>query len=466
MGHRSGHPFIVRTEGQDYIYIINHTGIERVRADIRYLTDPASYEQFTAFAPITLQDAAASTLDRNVANQLIYDWKSNAAPLNRKQQNELVESGRISKDEGLWQMEDVVTGNAVSLDPASVFWNEYKKRWVMIAYEFVGGVWYFEGDTPTGPWVYGRKIVSHDNYDFYNVGQHPLFDQDGGRLIYFEGTFTTGFSGNTNVTPLYDYNQMMYRLALDDQRLSLPAPLYLVKNGSGKEQYLMREAVDSLDLWEQIQSIPFFAIPASNKGDGFIPVYASESAQGTVLSTLPPLSETESPLFYALPEVSIPRSEKDPITGTWKCNTLPEGSSYDFELRLEFDGENVTGNYQTAGHLKNDTLTLSFRIEDYSATGKLQGETLIGEFRKDDGTEMGSWSGTREKVDQEDLVSSSVVFLYEYRKVDGEDRFYSIDPNITNTSFSRIEKPICRVWKNPLSVLALDYKAKPIQPVK
>ncbi|MFZ1705852.1 MAG: hypothetical protein WAT79_16015 [Saprospiraceae bacterium] len=466
IGHRSGHPFFAKTDGQEYMYIINHTGIERVRADIRYLTDPASYELFTCFAPITLQDTTSSKLDRNGDNRLIYDWKSNGAYLNRHQQHDLIKSGRIRKEEGLWQMEDFVTGNPAHVDPASVFWNDYKKRWIMIAYEFVGGVWFFEGDTPTGPWVYGRKIVAHDNYDFYNVGQHPLFDQDGGRLIYFEGTYTKGFSQNTYATPLYDYNQMMYRLALDDQRLSLPAPVYLVKNDIAKELYLMREVVDSLNLWEQIQSIPFFAIPNSTKNDDYIPVYASESEHGTVLSTLPPLSEAIAPLFYALPEVAIPRSEKDPITGTWKCNTVPEGSNSDFELRLEFDGEKVIGSYETVGYFKNDTLRISSRIDDFSLTGKLNDGILIGEYRKDDGTEMGVWSGTRQKIDQDDAISSSVVFLYEYRKVGGEEHFYSIDPNFTSKSYTRIEKPICRVWKNPLSVLALDYKAKPIHPVK
>ena len=268
------------------------------------------------------------------------------------------------------------------------------------------------------------------------------------------------------MTPLYDYNQMMYRLALDDQRLSLPAPVYLVKNDIGKELYLMREVVDSHNLWEQIQSIPFFAIPTSTESDEYIPVYASESEHGTVLSTLHPLSEAVAPLFYALPEVAIPRSEMDPITGTWKCNTVPEGSNSDFELRLEFDGEKVTGSYETAGYFKNDTLTISSRIDNFSLTGKLHDGILIGEYMKDDGTEMGVWSGIHQKNDQEDAVSSSVVFLYEYRKIDGKELFYSIDPNLTSKSFTRIEKPICRVWKNPLSVLALDYKAKPIHPVK
>ena len=91
---------------------------------------------------------------------------------------------------------------------------------------FLGEVWYAEADTPLGPWVYARKIVTHDDYSFYNPKQHPIFDQDGGRIIFFEGTYTTTFSGNKDPTPRYDYNQVMYQLDLADPRLALPVAVY------------------------------------------------------------------------------------------------------------------------------------------------------------------------------------------------------------------------------------------------
>ena len=43
----------------------------------------------------------------------------------------------------------------------------------------------------------------------------------GGRIIYFEGTYTNTFSGNPQPTPRYEYNQMMYRLDLADERLAV-----------------------------------------------------------------------------------------------------------------------------------------------------------------------------------------------------------------------------------------------------
>ena len=69
--------------------------------------------------------------------------------------------------------------------------------------------------------------MTHDKYSFYNPKQHPMFDKDGGRIIFFEGTYTTTFSGNQDPTPRYDYNQVMYQLDLSDPRLALPVAIYL-----------------------------------------------------------------------------------------------------------------------------------------------------------------------------------------------------------------------------------------------
>ena len=101
------------------------------------------------------------------------------------------------------------------------------------ATSFLGEVWYAEADSPLGPWVYGRKIVTHDKYSFYNPKQHPMFDKDGGRIIFFEGTYTATFSGNHDPTARYDYNQIMYQLDLSDPRLALPVAIYELTSGSG-----------------------------------------------------------------------------------------------------------------------------------------------------------------------------------------------------------------------------------------
>jgi hypothetical protein len=61
--------------------------------------------------------------------------------------------------------------------------------------------------------------IAEANHDFYNPVHHDFFDRAGGRVIYFEGTFTNTFSRDPVVIPRYEYNQLMYRLDLSDERL-------------------------------------------------------------------------------------------------------------------------------------------------------------------------------------------------------------------------------------------------------
>jgi hypothetical protein len=101
---------------------------------------------------------------------------------------------------------------------SSVAWNEHRRKWIMFA-ENTGQVLYGESDSPEGPWRKLVKIVDHDDYNFYNVAHHPFLNQQGGRIVYFEGTYTDTFSPAKSKTPRYNYNQVMYRLDLDDPRL-------------------------------------------------------------------------------------------------------------------------------------------------------------------------------------------------------------------------------------------------------
>lgn len=60
-------------------------------------------------------------------------------------------------------------------------------------------------------------------------------------------------------------------------------------------------------------------------------------------------------------------------------------------------------------------------------------------------------------------LSPMVVPLYEFKQKD-ETYFYSVDSE--KEGMKRSEKPLCLVWKNPSSVLALDYNVKPVQMVR
>ena len=131
----------------------------------------------------------------------------------------------MTEEETPFRLRDVETKRFVRAHAGTVCWNAYRRRWVMIVAEqfgkssMLGEIWYAEAEKPEGPWRDARKIVTHDRYSFYNPAQHPFFDQEGGRYIYFEGTYTTAFSREGEGTPRYEYNQIMYRLDLADRRL-------------------------------------------------------------------------------------------------------------------------------------------------------------------------------------------------------------------------------------------------------
>ena len=302
----AGHPFRANAAGEDYFYFAGRRLFTRIRADLQHLADPKTYESFTPLTAGSNYEKAASKLDRSSDGRLIYAWKANTDAVNQERQQELIAAGKMKPEEALWQLRDSDTGQAIAASPASVFWNDFRQRWVMLVEQF-GQVWYAEGDTFVGPWVYAKKIVTHDRYSFYNVTQHPYFDQAGGRLIYFEGTYADTFANPPDITPRYNYNQIMYRLTLDDPRLFLPVPVYRVKGANGMASYQLREEVASQNSWQRIEEIPFFAVPPNRRREGSIAIYAvadqSEVGGELVLQRDLPAGENAKakPLFYALP---------------------------------------------------------------------------------------------------------------------------------------------------------------------
>ena len=107
----------------------------------------------------------------------------------------------------------------------SIAWNAWRKRWVTVFVQFggkpshLGEVWYAEADSPMGPWGRAIKVLSHDNYTFYNPCLHPELTPTNSPVLLFEGTYSQTFADRPQPTPRYDYNQMLYRLDLDDPRL-------------------------------------------------------------------------------------------------------------------------------------------------------------------------------------------------------------------------------------------------------
>jgi len=104
----------------------------------------------------------------------------------------------------------------------SIAWNAYRRKWVAIFTQYhgepsaLGEIWYAEADQPTGPWKNAIKVVTHNKYTFYNPHLHQDFTEEGSPILLFEGTYTKEFSGTQEATPRYNYNQILYRIDLDE----------------------------------------------------------------------------------------------------------------------------------------------------------------------------------------------------------------------------------------------------------
>lgn len=269
-----GHPYLRTSGGVEYVYFADPFPLVRVRAEPSALRDVDQYEAFTPLEEGTRPEQRR--IDRNPDGSPRYAWKKKTAPVGPAEQAKLLRAGALKPEEALLHLRDADTGKAVVAHGGSVCWNEYRKRWVLIAVEsggstsFLGEVWYAEADAPLGPWVYARKVVTHDKYSFYNPKQHPYFDKHGGRVLFFEGTYTHTFSGNPEPTPYYDYNQVMYKLDLANPGLVLPVPVYQTKE-------LVPDAF-AAGAGGKARPVAFFA--PDRPGKGTVPVYARRGEDG------------------------------------------------------------------------------------------------------------------------------------------------------------------------------------------
>lgn len=331
-----GHPVRHTVDGVDHVYFANPFPLTRVRAGVEHLKDPASYESFTCLVQGSRADEAR--LDRASDGSLRYGWKRNTPPLDLDLQRKLVKAGHLRREEALPYLSDVETGKPILAHRGTVYWNDYRRRWVMIATETLGSsmlgeVWYAEADTLEGPWAYARKIVTHEKYSFYNPKHHPMFDKHGGRVLFFEGTYTAMFSGNPDRTPRYNYNQIMYKLDLSDPRLVLPVAFY---NLSDEEDAPPRlGSADRLDQSRSGRPVVFFA--CDRPTEGLVPIYeVPTNGPGARLQVgAPPRSPADTqqePLFYALPaDTESPPDSTVPLyrhvhSDSQKCLYLPGNS--------------------------------------------------------------------------------------------------------------------------------------------
>lgn len=117
-------------------------------------------------------------------------------------------------------------GKTVEPHTGQIVFSKYRGRWVGVFMEkfgkpsAFGELWYVEADSPLGPWGVAVKIVSHNNYSFYNPRLHPEFADSDKPVLIFEATYTAEFADRPHPTPRANYNQVIYRLDLDEARLA------------------------------------------------------------------------------------------------------------------------------------------------------------------------------------------------------------------------------------------------------
>jgi hypothetical protein len=212
----SGHPIAHEEGGTKWLLFGSPTPNVRVPATLKDVLDPTRYEAFTC------ADEKGEPLI-GAEGKPAWRWQKDRPPVNSKTEQGWAKAGKIKPEHARFCPDG--SGERIVLHSGSVRWNAFRKRWVLLAGQIggksslLGEVWYAEADHPTGPFRTAVKVVTHDKQTFYNVCHHAFLDRDGGRTVHFEGTYTNDFSGNKERTPRYNYNQVLYRLDLDHERL-------------------------------------------------------------------------------------------------------------------------------------------------------------------------------------------------------------------------------------------------------
>ncbi len=186
------------------------------------------------FCHTRVKATRAALIDTGAYEALAFDeepgtwrWQHEKPATTQAGELKLLLSGKMKAEQARYHVKDAATGKPVRFHNASITWNTWRKKWVLIGLQAggkddpspLGEVWYAEADAVQGPWHKAVKVASHPRYSFYNPVHHDFLDAQGGRVIYFQGTWSLEFSGNPLAPARYDYNQLMYRLDLGDARL-------------------------------------------------------------------------------------------------------------------------------------------------------------------------------------------------------------------------------------------------------
>ena len=220
------HPVKRTFGGVEYLCFGRPFPVTRVPARLESLMDESAWEGWTCSAG-EVDGEGRSKPSRRSDGQLDWGWRK-AAPTTQQDEQRWLRSGLVKAEELCFLPLDAERPERrVLLHAGSVYFNAWRQRWVLIGNEqsweagspsFLGEVFYSESDAAEGPYVRALKVATHPGQSFYNPCQHPEFDGGDGQQIFFEGTYTNMFTKSA-ATPRYNYNQLMYGLDLQDERL-------------------------------------------------------------------------------------------------------------------------------------------------------------------------------------------------------------------------------------------------------
>jgi hypothetical protein len=206
-----------------YFYVCSPYPSVRIRSTAQAVKNPAGYEGYSCLVEGTAFSGTSSQIDRDPNGNLLWGWKANTSVISDTRWQQLLDAGLVSSEEEWNRLRDIESDKPVQCAGCAVQYNEYRGCWSMVTQQiwgtsFGGEIWYSEAPAPEGPWSKAIKIITHDNYTFYNVQIHPEFQEEGGKRLYLEGTYVNTYTNNI-ATPRYNYNQMMYRLDLTSPKL-------------------------------------------------------------------------------------------------------------------------------------------------------------------------------------------------------------------------------------------------------
>lgn len=450
--HSCHHPFrATTTAGETHYYLTAAFDFSRVLPRLADLADPAAYEYFSCLSPETGRP------DRDAAGNLRYGWKRNVPATSHERQQALIQQGEILPEEAWIHLLDVETGDSVEINRGSVFWNAYRQRWILI----MGSkdIWFAEADTPVGPWGYARRVAQHDIL-CYNPLQHPLLDQEGGKDIFFEGTYTQFFGQGKNV-PRYNYNQLMYRLKLDDPRLQMPVPVYGMRAGEGARYVSGAAAVRELSP-DSIREIAFWALDKAPANEAAVPIYASMEAGKTRLRA----AGEGAPLCYALsPEINY-----DPAwTGEWEASFDFLSINRTLSFALQHTGDRWQVQSQKASFQLRDLLVkdslLQLRLQHegdtYSLSARIDRGQLLGTWETTASNRTGTWKATKSPGTSWAAYGTSLRSLWEEQHAQTGEYQYSLEPKTTPGYIRTSSQPLGRVWVHPTKGAVYDFSIQP-----